>query len=103
MEKATPEKIVEMNAELAELICEQESLDDCELTARFTVEREEHKRIRMTIESTDFYVPASIVFYLMKKLGSEMPYPGRTTQCFIRQEKRWRAYLAQIIIIMQSN
>ncbi|EIT8941844.1 hypothetical protein L6372_004468 [Salmonella enterica subsp. enterica serovar Java] len=44
VEKATPEKIVEMNAELAELICEQESLDDCELTARFTVEREEHKK-----------------------------------------------------------
>lgn len=42
--KPPPKKIVEMNAELAELICEQESLDDCELTARFTVEREEHKK-----------------------------------------------------------
>lgn len=41
--KASPEIIVSLNQELAESVCRESELDDCEMTARFTVERELYK------------------------------------------------------------
>lgn len=44
VEKAGPESIVEMNMVLAERICNEPLLDDCEMTARFSVVREPHAK-----------------------------------------------------------
>ncbi|HAJ2694789.1 TPA: hypothetical protein HMT16_26805 [Escherichia coli] len=44
VEKATPEDIVLMNFNLAERICSESRLDDCEMTARFSVLRESHTK-----------------------------------------------------------
>lgn len=43
--KASPEKIVLLNHELAEIVSSEPELDDCEMTARFTVKRESFKEI----------------------------------------------------------
>ncbi|WP_414667430.1 hypothetical protein [Escherichia coli] len=42
VEKASPDDIVMMNNDLAERICSEPLLDDCEMTARFSVIRESH-------------------------------------------------------------
>ncbi|TBL49380.1 hypothetical protein EYY98_13115 [Obesumbacterium proteus] len=43
VQKATPDIIARLNYELAERICEIADLDDCEMTARFTMQRKSHK------------------------------------------------------------